>query len=66
MKENILKIVSLFIVIFITSLITFTLVTYKYERYRNEDVNKDGIVDVVDLIKVQKYIIEKNEIDRGE
>ena len=29
-------------------------------QYRPEDVNKDGKVDILDLLKVQKYILGDN------
>lgn len=56
--------------IFMIILIGFTTILIVYATDRifeelagkkciNEDVNCDGVVDVEDLLKVQKYILEK-------
>ena len=30
-------------------------------NYEVEDVNRDGVVDIEDLLQVQKYILEKSD-----
>ncbi len=50
-KINILLICNLIIIIMLLILL------FKYLRYEPEDVNKDGIVDIRDLLRVQKKIL---------
>ena len=54
------KILAILLLIFI-GLLSFRLVV-EYS-YKPEDVNHDGKVDIKDLLKVQKYIIEEKEND---
>lgn len=42
-------------------LITLFIVFIKLNSFEPEDVNRDGKVDILDLLKVQKHIIENEE-----
>ena len=41
----------------IVIIIMLSLLLIKYTKYEPEDVNKDGIVDIRDLLRVQKKIL---------
>lgn len=51
------KIVILLILLVITSFLA------GLNFYKNEDVNHDGKVDIKDLLVVQKYILERDDIN---
>lgn len=44
----------------LTSTILFLLLYNKILNFNTYDVNKDGKVDALDLLKVQKYILKNN------
>lgn len=54
-KEIIIKIILISIIGLLTGMLI------RSYTYKNEDVNKDGKVDIKDLLIVQKYILEKGE-----
>ena len=61
--ERIMPIFMIILIGFATILIVYA-TDYIFEEFTekdciNEDVNCDGVVDVEDLLKVQKYILEK-------
>ena len=52
-KDYVLVILEIIIIIMLSILIYRT-------NYRPEDVNRDGKVDISDLLRVQKYILGDN------
>ena len=58
MKINIFEITLCIMLIIFWVALSIDFLTPTYHPY---DVNKDGIVDIVDVLKVQKYIIEEKE-----
>lgn len=44
----------------LTSIILFLLLYNKVLNFNTYDVNKDGKVDALDLLKVRKYILKNN------
>ena len=61
--ERIMPIFMIILMGFATILIVYA-TDYIFEEFTekdciNEDVNCDGVVDIEDLLKVQKYILEK-------
>ena len=56
--KNKIKYLILTIVIILISIASFFIGLNFYNRY---DVNRDGIVDIKDLLGVQKYIINQHE-----
>ena len=63
--ERIMPIFMIILIGFATILIVYA-TDYIFEKITeknciNEDVNCDGVVDIEDLLKVQKYILEKSD-----
>ncbi len=61
--ERIMPIFMIILIGFATILIVYA-TDYIFEEFTekdciNEDVNCDGVIDIEDLLKVQKYILEK-------
>lgn len=56
-KDNIL--ITLLITLELIAIILMSVLIYR-TNFRPEDVNKDGIVDIRDLLRVQKYILGDN------
>lgn len=61
--ERIMPIFMIILIGFATILIVYE-TDYIFEEFTekdciNEDVNCDGVIDIEDLLKVQKYILEK-------
>lgn len=63
--ERIMPIFMIILIGFATILIVYA-TDYIFEEFTekdciNEDVNCDGVIDIEDLLKVQKYILEKRQ-----
>jgi hypothetical protein len=56
-----LKGVILFLLFMILILHLSLMNKCKVKEYHEYDLNKDGVVDLRDLIKLQKYLIENRE-----
>ena len=51
------------IVFVILTILTIPIIVQEINKnnYEVEDVNRDGVVDIEDLLQVQKYILEKSD-----
>lgn len=63
MKEEtkVNKMFIVLIIVFLMSYVPLGIMIYNYNKYEPEDVNKDGEVNALDLLIVQKHILKEGE-----
>ncbi len=60
-----LKLINEILMSIVLIILIFTLAKFNLFRRVHEDVNGDGKVNALDLLYVQKYIIEQGGYDNG-
>lgn len=60
-----LKLINEILMSIVLIVLIFSLIRFNFQKRINEDVNGDGKVNALDLLYVQKYIIEQGGYDNG-